>query len=107
MPLNPFSCDSIGDGRKVVAAPGTAETLVSASTPAKVVIITAETDNTDIICVGGSTVVEADATRRGTPLYAGESVTLFVDDLIDVYLDCAVAGEGVTYTYMYSAVLGS
>ena len=89
----------IANGRKVVAAAATAEAL-AASTAAKVVIITAETDNTGIIVVGGSAVVEALATRQGTPLSAGESVTLQVDNLVDVYLDTTVNGDGVTYTYL-------
>jgi len=89
----------IGDGRKVVTTAATRVTLAS-STTAKVVIITAETDNTDYIVVGGSTVVAALATRKGTPLNPGDSVTLEVDDLADVYLDAMVSGEGCTFTYL-------
>ena len=89
----------IADGRKVVAAAGTRETLVAASTPAKTVIITAETDNTGVIVVGGSTCVAALATRQGTPLDAGDSIVLEVDDLVDVYIDATVNGDGVTFTY--------
>ena len=90
---------TIGDGRQTVAAAGTAEAL-AASTTAKVVFITAETDNTGVIAVGGSTVVAALATRRGTPLLAGDSGVLEIDDLADVYIDATVSGEGVTYTYL-------
>jgi len=90
----------IGDGLKVVATAASRVTLVAASTPAKVVIITAETDNTDYVVVGGSTVVALLATRQGTPLNAGDSITLLVDDLVDVYLDAVVSGEGVTFTYL-------
>jgi len=89
---------TIGDGRKVVTTAGTREALAS-STPCKRVVITAETDNTGIIVVGGSTVVAATATRQGTPLYAGDSFELEIDNLADVYLDATVDGEGVTYTY--------
>jgi len=91
---------SIGDGRKTVAAAGTRETLVAASTLAKIVIITGETDNTGIVVVGSSTVIAALATRRGTPLMAGDTVTLEVDDLLDISLDVTVSGDGVTYTYL-------
>ena len=89
----------IGDGRKTVATAGTREALAD-STTAKLVIITAETDNTGYVVVGGLTVVAALATRRGTPLNAGDSITLEVDDLADVYLDVTVSGDGCTYLYL-------
>lgn len=90
----------IGDGRKVVAAAGTREALVASSTPAKVVFLTAETDNTGVVVVGGTGVIAALATRRGTPLSAGDTVILDCDDLVDINLDVTVAGDGVTYTYL-------
>ena len=90
---------TISDGRKVVASAGSRVTLAS-STIAKLVIITAETDNTGLIVVGGSTVVAALATRQGIPLNAGDSVTLEIANLADVYLDTTVNGDGVTYLYL-------
>jgi hypothetical protein len=63
------------------------------------VIITAETDNTGNITVGGSTVVAALATRRGIPLAAGDSVALEIDNLADVFIDSTVNGDGVTFAY--------
>ncbi len=87
------------DNRKVVASAGTAVAL-AASTTAKLVIITAETDNTGVITVGGSTVVASLSTRRGTPLLAGDSVALEIDNLADVYIDATVTGDGVTFTYL-------
>ena len=89
---------SIGDGRKVVAAAGTRLALAT-STACKGVIINAETDNTGLIVVGGATVVAALATRQGTPLQAGDSIVLEIDDLADVYIDSTVTGDGVTFTY--------
>lgn len=90
---------TIKDGRKTVTTAATRETLVSSSTPAKLVIITAETDNTGVIAIGGSTVVATVLTRRGTPLLAGDSMLLEVDDLLDIYLNSTVSGDGVTYVY--------
>lgn len=90
---------TIGDNRKVVASAGTAEAL-AASTACKSVVITAETDNTGTISVGGSTVVAALGTRRGTPLGAGESVAIDIDNLSKVFIDATVTGDGVTYTYL-------
>lgn len=93
---NPGS--SLSSGRKTVASAGTAEALSSTATAIREVIITAETDNTGYIVVGGSGVVAALNTRKGTPLAAGASVTLEVKDLGQVYLDTTVSGDGVTYT---------
>ncbi|MAF43112.1 MAG: hypothetical protein CMI54_02935 [Parcubacteria group bacterium] len=89
----------LGDGRETVDAAGTAQAIVTSSTPAKWVIVTAETDNTDYIAVGASTVVAALATRRGTALDSGESVTILCDDLDEVFIDAVVTNEGVTFTY--------
>ena len=88
----------IVDGRKVVTTAGTRVTL-AASTACKKVIITAETDNTGLIVVGGTTVVATLATRQGTPLYPGETLEIDIDNLTDVNLDSTVSGDGVTFTY--------
>ena len=88
----------LGDNRKTVASAGTAEALAG-STAIKWVIVTAETDNTGIVVVGGSTVVAALATRRGVPLAAGDSVTLTIDNLADVFVDATVSTDGVTFVY--------
>lgn len=88
----------IGDQRKFVTTPGTAVAL-AATTPCSWVQVTAETDNTGVIVVGRSTVVAALGTRRGTPLNAGDSVTLPCDDLANVYIDATVGTDGVTFLY--------
>lgn len=92
---------TIGDGFKNVTTAGTRVALVSSSTPVVCVTVTATSSNTGQIVVGGSTVVAAGAgtTRRGTPLSANESYTLYIDDLADVYIDATVNGEGVTFSY--------
>jgi len=89
---------SLGDGRQTVATPTTAVALAT-STACKWVLVTAETNNTGVIAVGGSTVVATLASRRGTPLFAGESVLILTDNLADVYIDATVATDGVTFTY--------
>lgn len=90
---------NIQDGRKTVATTGAEEVLVGATTPCRWVIITAETDNTDKMVVGGPNVIAALATRRGIPLDPGDSVVLEVNDLSKVYIDSLVSGEGVTFVY--------
>ena len=89
----------IGDGRKVVATAGTREALAT-TTACNRVIITAETDNTGLVVVGGATVVAALATRRGVPLSAGDSIELTINDLASVFLDVTVSGDGVSYLYL-------
>ena len=93
---------TIGDGRKTVATAGTREAL-AVSTSCEKVDITAEIDNTGIIVVGGSTVVAALATRRGIPLYAGDTYSFEIDNLADIYIDATVSGDGCTYTYFSCA----
>ena len=89
---------TITDGRKVVAAAGTRVQLETTSRIVNFIIITAETNNTGNIIVGASTVIAALTTRRGTPLNAGDSMSLGGVDLATVYLDSTVSGDGVTYT---------
>uniref|UniRef100_A0A6M3J9A1 Uncharacterized protein n=1 Tax=viral metagenome TaxID=1070528 RepID=A0A6M3J9A1_9ZZZZ len=90
----------IGHGVETVDAAGTDQPIVTSSTPAKVVIIQAQTDNTGAIAVGGSGVDATVATGTGVLLYAGDSITLEVDDLADVYIDATVINEGVRFTYL-------
>lgn len=89
---------SVGDGRTVVTTAGTRVPL-AASTACKKVDITAETDNTGIIVVGGTTVVAALATRQGIPLNAGDTYSIEIDNLNDINLDSTVSTDGVTYTW--------
>jgi len=89
----------IGSGRKIVTTAGTRVALAS-TTAAKWVTITAETDNTGYIVVGSAAgVIAALATREGTPLAAGDTITLPLDDLADVGLDSTVNGDGVSFTF--------
>lgn len=90
---------TVGDNRQVVATPGTAVAL-AASTAIKEVTVTGELTNTDLVCVGGSTVVAALATQRGTPLYPGDSFTIKSDDLAEVFIDAIDATDGVVFTYL-------
>lgn len=90
---------ALGHGVKTVAVAGTDETLVSAARSCKWVIVQAQTDNTGIIAVGGVGVDATVATGTGVALTAGQSVTLAIDDLLRVYVDATVSGDGVRYTY--------
>lgn len=88
------------DGYKVVTTAGTEVQLTTTSTPCSWVTVIALTSNTSQVSVGDSGVVAATgATERGVPLFAGDSVTLPVNDVSKVYIDSRVNGEGVTYLY--------
>lgn len=89
----------IADGIKKVTTAGTRLALASSSTLARRVIIQACPENTDGVVVGASTVVASFATRRGFLLQPGQSVTLNVKDLADIYVDSIVSGEGVSFVY--------
>ena len=88
---------SIGDGSLTVTTAGTR--VQFSSQAAKKVFITANTGNTDVVVVGGSTVVAAAGTRRGVPLFPGSSFTIEVNNLNLLYLDSVVNSEGVTFVY--------
>lgn len=88
---------TLTSGVKTVASAGTAECIVASSTPCKSVIITALVGNTGVIYVGDSAVSSA---NPGTPIYAGGSVALDIDDLDNIYIDSSVNGEGVSFNYL-------
>ena len=90
---------SITDGRKVVTTAGTRVQLSSTPIAVKRCTLTAETDNTGAMVVGGATVVAAQATRTGVPLAPGDSYELEINDLSLIYLDSEINGDGVTFNY--------
>lgn len=92
------SVGSIGHGVKTVTTAGT-DVVLGSTTTIKWVVVQSQTDNTGLISVGGSGVDATEATGTGIILYPGESVTLHVDNLDDIYIDSTVNGEGVRYTY--------
>ena len=94
-----YTYSTIADGIKAVTTAGTAVALVSSSTLCRMVQIQARPENTGVIVVGASTVVAASSTRRGIALVPGASVSIRVTDLVNLYLDATVSGEGVSYVY--------
>lgn len=88
-----------GDGRAIVTTAGTRVRITSTSTKCTRIDIVAETDNTGVIVIGGSTVIASLATRRGIPLNAGEVYSLSINNLNQIYLDSSVNGDGITYVY--------
>lgn len=88
---------TLTDGRKTVAAPGTAVAL-RATLACKWVCVTALKTNSSQVNVGGSGALATIGASTGQPLDAGESVTIPVNDAAKVFVDARVAGEGVSFT---------
>lgn len=88
----------VSHGKKTVTTAGT-DVVLAASTDAKWVCIQAYRANTGQIAVGGTGVDATAANGDGVSLSGGESITLPIDNLADVYIDATVNGEGVRYTY--------
>lgn len=88
---------TLTDGRKTVTTAGTA-VAIRASLACKWVQVTALTSNTQQVNVGAGGVLAAAGTSTGTPLAAGQSTTIPVDNASKVFVDARVAGEGVSFT---------
>ncbi len=89
----------LGDGNQEVAAAGTAEALVGSSTPAKWIVVSAQPANTNEVAVGSATVDATAGAEQGAILAAGDSVTLLIDNVQDVFVDAVTTGEGVSFVY--------
>lgn len=86
---------SIGNGAKDVTTAGSAVALAG-STACKKVFISSKDTNTGKIFIGGSDV----SASSGCFIYPGGSITLEISNLSSVYIDSAVNGEGVQFTYL-------
>jgi len=81
-------------GRKTITTAGTEEAIASSQAlAAGIVYVKALYGNTGYVYVGKTGVSSAD----GYVLLAGEEVVICTDNLIDVFVDVSVNGEGVTY----------
>jgi hypothetical protein len=87
-----------------VTTAGTRQRLNASALKVRRAIITAHTNNRDAVVIGGSTVVAAlgtagAATRRGTPLFPNDTVSVDYDDLTNIWIDAVVSGDGVSVWY--------
>lgn len=87
-----------GDGMTTVSTAGT-DVVLASSTACRRVVLQAQTDNTGLIAVGNAGVDATEATGTGVVLYAGDTITLFVANLNEIYIDSTVSGDGVRYLY--------
>jgi hypothetical protein len=88
----------IGHGVKTVTTAGT-DVVLATSTACKRVVIQAQTDNTNVIAVGGAGVDATVATGTGVLLSPGDAFEVEIPNLASIYIDSVVSGEGVRYTY--------
>lgn len=87
-------------GRKAVTTAGTRVPLAASSTKARKVMLQYGEGSSGTICVGGSTVVAAVATRNGFQLGGlPDWVELEIGDLADVYIDSTISGDYVIFNY--------
>lgn len=85
------------DGRKVVSVTNTAVRL-SDDQLCEEVFITALSTNTEVIVIGGPSVVFTEATRTGRAMNPGDSIVLKIHNLKNVWLN-GTASDGVSFTY--------
>lgn len=87
-------------GNKTVTAAGTPEALSPTSVPAFKIAISALPTNTGNVYVGDEN-VDATAPQKGVRVAAAfPPLILEIGDLSQVYIDAAVNGEGVSFTYI-------
>ncbi len=98
---NPSSGDVLAGGNKDVTTAGTRVQLSSTSVPCIDLIIQAKRTATGRLYISGPSVA---ADTNGIYLNAGQSLSLSVTNLNQVWIDSSVNGEGVTY--MYTATVG-
>lgn len=90
---------SFNDGRQTIPTAGTRIQLSTTPMTCKTVVISALNANKGTIVVGGETCVAEVTAQRGTPLLAGDTYPVQIDNLNKIYLDATYAGDGVTYSY--------
>lgn len=81
-------------GRKTIATAGTEEAIATTQAlAAGIIYIKALPTNTGYVYVGKDPVTSS----TGYPLLAGEEIVILTDNLLDVFVDVSVNGEGVAY----------
>lgn len=83
----------------VTVASAAVATQIGAS-PCGQVIVQSASANTGVVCVGGSGVLAAAASRTGIALAPGGTLTLDCDSLGQVWVDSTVSGDKVHFVYI-------
>lgn len=105
--ISPYQ--TIKSGVKVLTVANSRDTLVTSSTPAMRTELCASSDNAGVI-VYGDNQIEADSRfgKRGAEIAPGgvtsvdnTCVTLFHDDLYEIYVESTASADAVVFTYEY------
>ena len=92
---------NITSGRKAVTVAGTREPFIATSTPCKELWLSADTNNADIVVIGGVDVVAAGGSQKGVVLFAGNPpVKLYIDNVNKLYVDAVADGDAVVFNYL-------
>ena len=93
------STTGLGDGNRLITTAGVGVVLGSA--PAKWITIQAYRSNTGYIAIGSTAVSASETAGTGTgfSLAAGESITLPINDLLNVVINGTIGGDGIRYIY--------
>lgn len=87
---------TFGNGQKNTVTAGTRVQLSSSSVPAKSITLKAKTGNTGTIYVGDSAV----SSSNGFELTSGDTLSIDIDNLNDVWIVSTVNAEGVSFVYV-------
>lgn len=99
LPVEVEPGSALGHGQQTVPTPGTAVRLTATSTPIVSVTVKSLISNIGIVYVGGPG-LSADGYELAPN--GRDSVSFDVDNLTDVWVDAAVADEGVSFVYLVS-----
>lgn len=93
--MAPTVVGSIRSGRAVISVTNTAVQLGTGAS--RYVFVTASPLNSDLVVIGDSAVIYNQATRTGKIMYAGDSITIEIDQLSKLYFN-GTSGDAVTFT---------
>lgn len=85
----------VGTGSKAVTTAGTPERVSSTHINFESCTLQAKFANTDNLYIGDASV----SSTQGIVLIPGASITISKSDLYYIYVDSAVNGEGLIFTY--------
>lgn len=92
------STTTVGHGATTVTTAGT-HVALAGSVSIKWVIVQAHPSNTGWIAIGASGVDAEQVSGTGVMLAAGDSITIQIGNLVNVFVDATVSGEKVRWTY--------
>lgn len=87
------------DGLTAVASAGTRAALAP-SIAIRTAVVQANASNAGVVCIGGSGVVAAAASRTGIALGPGDSASFDIDTPAHLYVDAVTAADKVHWSFL-------